>query len=260
MADTQRSVAVVTGAGRGLGRAITERLHAVGWAVAVTDIDERSARTVATALDPAGGTARAFRLDVASAPNVAAVFGEITEAIGIPSALVNNAGIYPDDTILDMAVDAWDTVMAVNLRGTFLCTQAFARARTPRGGGAIVNLASAAAFSSRIGASHYSASKAGVVMFTKSAAQEFGPLGLRVNAIAPGLIEVGEDHVSDEYRNNYLTMIPRGRTGRAEDIAGVVAFLLSDDADFVSGECLAVDGGFLAGRPLLRARSRERPE
>ena len=134
---------------------------------------------------------------------------------------MNNAGIYRVHSILDMPVEAWDEVMAVNLRGTFLCTQAFARGLAGRSGGAIVNLASAAAFSSRIGASHYSASKAGVVMFTKSSAQELGPLGIQVNAVAPGLIEVRKDQVSDEYRDNYLSMIPRGRTGRAPDIAGV---------------------------------------
>lgn len=246
----------MTGAGRSLGRAIAERLHTDGWSVAVTDVDEGCAETVATVLDQSSRTARAFRLDVASATQVAAAFAEIADTLGLPSALVNNAGIYPDHSILDMPVEAWDEVMAVNLRGTFLCTQAFARGLAGRSGGAIVNLASAAAFSSRIGASHYSASKAGVVMFTKSSAQELGPLGIQVNAVAPGLIEVRKDQVSDEYRDNYLSMIPRGRTGRAPDIAGVVAFLLSKDADYVNGECVAVDGGFLTGRPLIRSQSR----
>jgi 3-oxoacyl-[acyl-carrier protein] reductase len=256
MAESHRRVAVVTGAGRSLGRAIAERLHTDGWSVAVTDVDEGCAETVATVLDQSSRTARAFRLDVASATQVAAAFAEIADTLGLPSALVNNAGIYPDHSILDMPVEAWDEVMAVNLRGTFLCTQAFARGLAGRSGGAIVNLASAAAFSSRIGASHYSASKAGVVMFTKSSAQELGPLGIQVNAVAPGLIEVRKDQVSDEYRDNYLSMIPRGRTGRAPDIAGVVAFLLSKDADYVNGECVAVDGGFLTGRPLIRSQSR----
>ena len=256
MAELHRRVAVVTGAGRSLGRAIAERLHTDGWSVAVTDVDEGCAETVATVLDQSSRTARAFRLDVASATQVAAAFAEIADTLGLPSALVNNAGIYPDHSILDMPVEAWDEVMAVNLRGTFLCTQAFARGLAGRSGGAIVNLASAAAFSSRIGASHYSASKAGVVMFTKSSAQELGPLGIQVNAVAPGLIEVRKDQVSDEYRDNYLSMIPRGRTGRAPDIAGVVAFLLSKDADYVNGECVAVDGGFLTGRPLIRSQSR----
>lgn len=256
MENSQRPVAIVTGAGRSLGRAIAERLHRDGIAIAVTDRDEHAAGEVALALDGDGRTARAYALDVSSVDQVVKVFAAIMVDLGTPRALVNNAGIYPDHGLLEMPVEAWDSVMAVNLRGTFLCTQAFARMRKSDGGGAIVNLASAAAFSARVGASHYSASKAGVVMFTKSSAQELGPLGIRVNAVAPGLIEVRNDQVSDEYRDNYLTMIPRGRTGRAPDIAGTVAFLLSDDADYINGECIAVDGGFLVGRPLVRSKSR----
>src|SRR4051812_10057402 len=185
MTDTNRPLAVVTGAGRSLGRAIAERLHADGWSIAVTDLDHTMAETVAAGLHETGATAKAFQLDVASAEGVGSAFAAIGNVMGLPSALVNNAGIYPDHSILDMPVEAWDSVMAVNLRGTFLCTQAFARARAEPKGGAIVNLASAAAYSSRVGASHYSTSKAGVVMFTKAAAQELGPLGIRVNAVAP---------------------------------------------------------------------------
>lgn len=252
---TKKPVAIVTGAGLSLGKAIAERLHGEGYCVAVTDRDEAAARDVAAGLDMSGETARAYRLDVGSASEITQVFAAISTELGMPAALVNNAGIYPDHAILDMPVEAWDSVMTVNLRGTFLCTQAFARLRVAEPGGAIVNLASAAAYSARVGASHYSASKAGVVMFTKSSAQELGPYGIRVNAVAPGLIEVRKGQVSDEYRDNYLTMIPRGRTGRAGDISGTVAFLLSEDADFINGECIAVDGGFLAGRALIRAQN-----
>jgi len=246
-------VAIVTGGGRSLGKAIAERLHSDGFSVAVVDRDGPTAKAVAESLDSKGDSARAYTLDVSSAADVADTLAAISSDLGIPSALVNNAGIYPDHALLDMPVEAWDQVMSVNLRGTFLCTQAFARLRRDLSGGAIVNLASAAAFSARAGASHYSTSKAGVVMFTKAAALELGSLGIRVNVVAPGLIEVREDQVSQSYRDQYLSMIPRGRTGRAPDIAGTIAFLLSSDADFINGECITVDGGFLAGRPLVRS-------
>jgi NAD(P)-dependent dehydrogenase (short-subunit alcohol dehydrogenase family) len=249
----ERRVAVVTGGGGGLGKATVERLYKDGFSVAVVDRDGATAGAVAETLDSQGKTAKAYTLDVSSASDVAVTLAAISSDLGVPSALVNNAGIYPDHALLDMPVEAWDQVMSVNLRGTFLCTQAFGRLRRDRIGGAIVNLASAAGFSARAGASHYSTSKAGVVMFTKAAALELGPLGIRVNAVAPGLIEVRDGQVTKAYRDQYLTMIPRGRTGRAPDIAGTVAFLLSSDADFINGECIAVDGGFLTGRPLVRA-------
>lgn len=199
---------MVTGGGRSLGKATAERLHKDGFAVAVADRDGAAAQAVARALDSSGESARAYMLDVSSALDVAAALSAIASDLGVPSALVNNAGVYPDHTLLDMPVEAWDQVMSINLRGTFLCTQAFARLRRETGGGAIVNLASTAAFSARAGVFHYSASKAGVVMFTKSAALELGPLGMRVNAVAPGLIEVREDQMSRAYRDQYLTMIP----------------------------------------------------
>jgi len=251
-----RPVALVTGAGRSLGRAIAERLHTQGFAVAVTDVDETAARSVAVGLDASGGTARSYRLDVRAAGEVAHAMKGIEADLGPLCALVNNAGIYPDHGFLEMPEEAWDAVHDTNLKGTFLCSQAFARLRVAAGGGgAIVNLASTAAFSARIGASHYSASKAGVVMLTKALAQELGPHGLRVNAVAPGLIEVREDQVSAAYRDRFLTMIPRGRTGAAPDVAGTIAFLLSEDADYITGHCIVVDGGFLAGRPLQRSQS-----
>jgi 3-oxoacyl-[acyl-carrier protein] reductase len=222
----------------------------------VTDIDIAAAEAVAAALDSTAGTARPYHLDVRSAEEIAAVLDKVTSELGVPVGLVNNAGIYPDHGILDMPEAAWDAVLDTNLKGTFLCSQAFARQRLGvGGGGAIVNLASTAAFSARVGAAHYSASKAGVVMLTKSLAQELGPHGIRVNAVAPGLIEVRDDQVSEAYRDRFLAMIPRGRTGRAPDVAGVVGFLLSDAADYVNGECTAVDGGFLTGRALLRSGS-----
>ncbi len=248
-----RPLAIVTGAARGLGRAIAHTLHQKGFNVAVTDIDASEAASVAQSLSSQGTTARAYGLDVSSAQQVADVFAAIARDLGLPDALVNNAGIYPNHSVLDMPEAAWDRVLDINLKGSFLCSQAFARMRLASGGGAIVNLASTAAFSARVGAAHYSASKAGIVMLTKSLAQELGPHGIRVNAVAPGLIDVDTAHVTPEYKEMFRKMIPRARTGRPEDVANAVAFLLGEGSDFINGECIAIDGGFLAGRTLLRS-------
>lgn len=254
---SEKPVAVVTGAARSLGRAIAETLHGRGYAVALTDIDDKEAASVAASLDSSGASARAYQLDVSKSAQVTAVFDAVAADLGVPAALVNNAGIYPDHSLLDMPEEAWDRVLDVNLKGTFLCSQAFARKCVAAGnGGAIVNLASTAGFSARVGAAHYSASKAGVVMLTKSMAQELGPHGIRVNAVAPGFIQVRDDQVSPEYRQQMISLIPLGRAGKAPNIANTVAFLVSTEAEFITGETIVVDGGLLTGRPLIRSGSR----
>ncbi len=249
-------IAVVTGAAHGLGREIATTLGARGHAVVVADIDDAGAQAVAQAIESTGGKARVLHADVSMAADVSALFSGTVAALGTPHVLVNNAGIYPDQTLLEMTEAQWNRVIDVNLKGTFLCAQAFARARIAAGGGgAIINLASTAAYSARIGAGHYAASKAGVVMLTRSLAQEFGPHGIRVNAVAPGLIEVEGERVSAEYKRNFLPNIPLGRVGQPRDIAEIVALLASDTADFVTGVCIPVDGGFLTGRSLMRSGS-----
>jgi 3-oxoacyl-[acyl-carrier protein] reductase len=256
MVSSKRPVAVVTGAARSLGRAISETLHGQGYAVALCDIDDKEAATVAASLDPAGKSAKAYKLDVSNAAEVTAVMDAVSSDLDVPTALINNAGIYPDHALLDMPEAAWDRVLDVNLKGPFLCSQAFGRKRVAAGGGgAIVNLASTAGFSARVGAAHYSASKAGVVMLTKSMAQELGPHGIRVNAVAPGFIEVRDDQVSPAYKQQMIGLIPLGRAGKAPNIANTVAFLVSDAAEFITGECVIVDGGLLTGRPLVRSGS-----
>lgn len=247
-------VAVVTGAATGLGRAIAERLSAGGLAVAVTDIDRQGGAAVAEEINRGGGRAGAWVLDVRDRVAIGATLAAIAEGLGTPTVLVNNAGIYPSHTLLEMPEAAWDAVLDTNLKGPMLCAQAFARVRVAAGGGgAIVNIASTAAFSARVGAGHYSASKAGLVMLTRCLAQELGQHRIRVNAVAPGLIEVPGERVSAAYKRDFLPMIPYGRIGEPDDVARLVAFLASDQADFITAACVPVDGGFLAGRPLMRS-------
>lgn len=248
---TAGEVIFVSGAARGIGRSIAETLAREGFRVALADVAFDEVSAAAAALSADGSSARAYRLDIRSPAEIATVLADVADELGEPIGLVNNAGIYPDTPALEISEEDWDRVIDINLKGTFFACQGFARRRKALGGGgAIVNLASTSAFSARIGAVPYAASKAGVVMLTKGLALEFQSLDLRVNAVAPGLVEVREGQFSDSYRDQFRTMIPRGRVGRPRDIAGAVSFLLSPAADFVNGECLVVDGGFLAGRPL----------
>jgi len=251
----QGQVALVTGAAAGIGREIALQLHGAGYRIALADLDFDGIQQLQMMLDPTAASARAYRLDVRSPGQIAEVFTRAAEDLGTLSALVNNAGIYPNHPSLDMTEADWDSVLDTNLKGTFFCCQALARvsaaANTP---GVIVNLASTSAFSARQGAAHYGASKAAVIMLTKSLAQEFGPLGIRVNAVAPGLVQVNEVNVNEAYRKQFVTMIPSGRVGQPADIASVVLFLLSAAAGYINGECIVVDGGFLTGRVLQRSR------
>jgi 3-oxoacyl-[acyl-carrier protein] reductase len=250
-------VALVTGAARGIGRAIAEELAGAGYAVALADVDRELGQRRAAELASRGHRARFYPLDVRRVDEVAATFGAVATDLGPPTALVNNAGIYPDHGLLEMPEAAWDAVLDTNLKGTFLCAQAFARARvTAGGGGAVVNLASTAAFSARPGAAHYSASKAGVVMLTRSLALELAPHRIRVNAVAPGLVEVEGERVSRDFKAQAVSLIPAARMGEPAEIARVVRFLLSGEADFMTGACVTVDGGFLTGRMLMRSGAR----
>ncbi len=253
MLDFTNDVVLVTGAGAGIGFAIAKAFQDAGARVALGDFREAALTRAASRL---GDSSRVYAraLDVRDARATAEFLEGAERTLGPVTVVVANAGIYPNTPVLDMTTEEWDRVMETNMRGVFLTCQAAARAMVARGTrGKIITLSSGAAQSGRQGASHYCASKAGVVMFTKVLALEMAKHHINVNSIAPGLIEV-EGEVSPltrEYVETLTRSIPWGRIGKPEDIANAALFLASPLADFITGEVLAVNGGSAAGRAFL---------
>jgi 2-hydroxycyclohexanecarboxyl-CoA dehydrogenase len=236
-------VVLVTGAGRGMGRAIAQRLTEEGARVAVTDIDEKTAQTTAAELDGAAG----FRLDITNAAEVAATTGEIASVLGPVDALVNNAGWDQLSPFLDTDEDLWDRLIDINLRGPIRMVKAVLPSMVERQTGRIVNISSDAGRVGSTGEAVYSACKAGIIGFSKTVAREMARHGITVNAVCPGptatpLLEsmVGEH---EKLIESLKRGIPLGRLGEPDDIAGVVAFMVSDDAGFITGQTLSVSGG-----------------
>lgn len=253
---TDNRVAIVTGAGHGIGRETAIQLAAQGNSVVVADINGDNAQTVAAEI---GRHAFGIEVDVRDRTGVDALVTETVSRFGGVDILVNNAGIYPNTPFLEMPEEEWDAVFDVNVKGVFNVTQSVARQMNAQGrGGRVVNISSGASISGRRGASHYCTTKAAVNMLTKVLAIELTPLGITVNAIAPGLIEVPDADLTDEYRDTLLSGIPAGRVGLPADIARAVVFLASPGSDFVSGSIFFVDGGSSAGRTHLPFSSKVR--
>lgn len=244
-------VALVTGSGRGIGRAIALRLADAGAAVAVSDMEAATAESVAVEIRDGGGTALAVAADVSDEAGVKSMVRACIDELGGLDVVVNNAGIFPPCPVLGMETAMFDRVIAVNLRGVFLCTREAAAAMVDQGrGGTIVNVTSIDALHpSMVGLAHYDASKHGVWGFTKNVALELAPHGIRVNAVAPGgVLTPGVEEMgggSSDAVAAFSARIPEGRMGDPDDIARAVLFLASDLSTYVTGAQLVVDGGVL---------------
>jgi NAD(P)-dependent dehydrogenase (short-subunit alcohol dehydrogenase family) len=248
MTGLQDSVAVVTGGGSGIGRATAQRLAAKGAAVVVADLDSERATTVVAEIEEAGGEARFVETDVATESDVETMVETAVEEYGGLDVAVNNAGV--EGAIApthDQSVTDWEQVIAVNLRGVFLGVRAEIPAMLEDGGGAIVNTSSLAGLNGLRGGSPYAASKHGVLGLTKSAATEFGSDGIRVNAVCPGVIETPMlDRTREESSqlDQAAAISPMQRAGEPGEVADTVVWLCSREASYITGESIAVDGGF----------------
>ncbi|MFI1461441.1 3-oxoacyl-ACP reductase FabG [Nocardia carnea] len=243
-------IAVVSGAARGIGAAIAQRLASDGMKVGVLDLDETACADTVSAITAAGGQALALGADVSKEDSVNAAIERLAAELGEPTVVVNNAGVLRDNLLFKMSVDDWDTVMGVHLRGAFLLTRATQKYMVEQKWGRIVNMSSTSAQGNR-GQVNYSAAKAGMQGFTKTLAFELGKYGVTANAIAPGFIvtdmtaataaRVGVDF--EDFQKAAAAQIPVQRVGRPEDIANTASFLVSEGAGFVSGQVIYVAGG-----------------
>lgn len=238
-------VAVVTGASRGIGRAIALRLAQEKAAVVINYNGSREkAEEVVQEIEAAGGTACAIQCDVSDFSACEAFFKEVTERYGRVDILVNNAGVTRDGLLMKMSEEDFDKVVDTNLKGTFNCIRFVTRTMLRQKSGHIINMSSVVGVAGNAGQANYAASKAGVIGLTKTAAKELASRGITVNAIAPGFIETDMTAVlSDKIREVTAAQIPMGHFGAAEDVANLAAFLASDQAKYITGQVIHVDGG-----------------
>lgn len=238
-------VAVITGAGKGIGRAIALRLAKDGYKIAVCYNNSKSeAEKVAESIIAAGGNARTFQIDIADSQNVNSVIADIENSFGEIAVLVNNAGIAEQSLFTDITDEMWHKMIDTNLSGSFYCTRAVLPFMIHRKMGKIINIASIWGETGGSCEVHYSAAKAGIIGMTKALAKEVGLSGITVNCVSPGVILTDmTSHFDEDTMNTLKDETPLGRIGTPEDVSGAVAFLASADADFITGQDLAVNGG-----------------
>jgi 3-oxoacyl-[acyl-carrier protein] reductase len=241
-------VVVVTGGSRGIGRACAEALAGAGWTVAVGyRTREADAKEALDALESAGTPGMAVFLDVTDASSVQEAFRRVSDEAGPVTGLVNNAGYSRDGLLLKYSLEEYDRTMRTNLQGSFLCAQAALRSMLREKWGRIVNMSSAVALHGNAGQTVYAATKSGLLGLTTSLAREVGAKGITVNALCPGLLETEmTSHLGEEARAYYLEQTPLRRPAALEEVAAVVRFLMSEDASYVNGAVIPVDGGLTA--------------
>jgi 3-oxoacyl-[acyl-carrier protein] reductase len=239
--------AVITGSARGLGKSIALKLAQMGANIVLNDIAQSEAiDETAEEFKSAGYNVIVTKGDVRSEDDVKQMVNSAVEAFGSIDILVNNAGITKDKPLAMMSLQDWNDVLDINLKGAFLCTKYVGKVMIKKRTGKIVNIASVAGRYGNQGQINYSASKAGLIGMTKTVAKELAPRGITCNAVAPGLIQSKmTDVLPEEVRNNYLKNIPLGRFGTPEDVANVVAFLASNDSNYVTGQVIDIDGGLV---------------
>ena len=238
--------AIVTGAAQGIGKEIAYSLAKEGANVAVSDIDLEHAEQTAAEIRKMGREALVVKADVSMPEEAANIVEKTIDKLGSLDILVNNAGITRDNFILRMKNEDWDKVLAINLKGVFNCIKAAAKVMLKQRKGRIVNMASIIGLIGNAGQANYAASKAGVIALTKSCAKEFGSRGITVNAIAPGFISTKMTEVlKEDIKQKMLGNIPLGRFGLPADVANLVLFLVSDEANYITGQVINVDGGMV---------------
>ena len=244
--ELKDKVALVTGGGQGIGKVIGDKLARAGAHVIFGDINFESAERSAENVLANGGKASATLLNVADPANVKEAFDSLVKELKPLDILINNAGITKDGLLIRMKEAEWDSVLAVNLKGSFLCGQQAAKQMIKQRQGAIVNIASIVGIMGNLGQANYSASKAGLIGLTKTMARELAPRNITVNAIAPGFIDTEMTRVLDEkIRDRLVEQIPLSRLGLPDDIAHAVAFLVSDRSNYITGQVINVNGGML---------------
>ena len=244
MGTLTNKVAVVTGSAQGIGKAIAIKLANAGADVIVVDMDVEGVQQTSKEIESSGVKTLGVKCNVADANDVANLVSKIQETFPTIDILVNNAGITRDNLLMRMDEKDWDLVLSVNLKGPFLMTKAISQVMMRQRRGRIVNVASVVGLMGNAGQANYAASKGGLVAFTKSVAKEFASRNITCNAVAPGFIETRmTEKLQDKAKENYIKAIPLNRFGTADDVANAILFLASDDASYITGQIIGVDGG-----------------